>query len=317
VIPPPRLHPRTGDPGRRRTHRCAVTALAALTLAAAPLAAAGPAAAASAGSVPAHPSLGYLKAHARYDHMGWELSPRRATRPPAPAAVPLLAGVLGEQAASSLLSPAASSEVLGLDVASGQGDVSWSTVAADGAQFAYVKATEGSYYVNPYFAQQYDGSYSAGLIRGAYEFANPSYSSGTTQADYFVAHGGGWSADGKTLPGVLDIEYNPYGAECYGLSQPAMVSWIKAFVNTYHAKTGRWAVIYSTTDWWTTCTGNNGGFGSDDPLWLARYASSPGTLPAGWSFYTIWQYADSGTFPGDQDVFNGTSARLRALALNT
>jgi GH25 family lysozyme M1 (1,4-beta-N-acetylmuramidase) len=154
------------------------------------------------------------------------------------------------------------------------------------------------------------------LIRGAYAFANPSYSSGTAQAEYFVAHGGGWSADGKTLPGVLDIEYNPYGAECYGLSQSGMVSWIRAFVNEYHAKTGRWAVIYSTTDWWTTCTGNNSGFGSEDPLWLARFASSPGTLPAGWGFYTIWQYADSGTFPGDQDVFNGSSARLLALALN-
>lgn len=32
---------------------------------------------------------------------------------------------------------------------------------------------------------------------------------------------------------------NPNGAECYGLSQSAMVSWIKDFSNTYEAKTGR------------------------------------------------------------------------------
>ena len=311
----PRPSSRAGHDSHVRRRRFTVAALAAVAMAAAPLAAAAsPAAAAPAAN---HPSLSYLKAHANQVHMGWELSPRNATSPPPLSSIPLLSGVLGERSAARQLTSAASSEVLGLDVSAAQGDVNWSTVKADGAQFAYVKATEGTYYTNPDFTQQYEGSYDAGLIRGAYAFANPSYSSGTAQAEYFVAHGGGWSADGKTLPGVLDIEYNPYGAECYGLSQSGMVSWIRAFVNEYHAKTGRWAVIYSTTDWWTTCTGNNSGFGSEDPLWLARFASSPGTLPAGWGFYTIWQYADSGTFPGDQDVFNGTSARLSALALNT
>ena len=310
--PTPQSHVRTAGQRRRRY---TVAALATLAMAAAPLmSAVGPASAASAAK---HPSLAYLKAHAKYDHAGSNLSPRRATTAPATSAVPLLSGVIGQRTGSPMMAAAASSEVLGLDVASGQGNVNWSAVAADGAKFAYVKAAEGSYYVNPYFAQQYDGSYNAGLIRGAYEFANPSYSSGTTQAEYFVAHGGGWSADGKTLPGALDIEYNPYGAECYGLSQSAMVSWIRAFINEYHAKTGRWATIYSTTNWWVTCTGNNSGFGSEDPLWLADFASSPGPLPAGWGFYTIWQYADSGTFPGDQDVFNGTEARLQALAKNT
>ncbi len=75
--------------------------------------------------------------------------------------------------------------------------------------------------------------------------------------------------------------------------------------------------IYTTTDWWTTCTGNSGAFGSTNPLFVARYASTVGTLPAGWGFYTFWQYADAGTFPGDQDYFNGAIDRLQALALNT
>jgi GH25 family lysozyme M1 (1,4-beta-N-acetylmuramidase) len=205
----------------------------------------------------------------------------------------------------------------GLDVSSWQGNVNWSSVKSNGAKFAYIKATESTNYQSSYFSQQYTGSYNVGLIRGAYHFATPNTSSGATQADYFAAHGGGWSADHHTLPGMLDIEYNPYGATCYGLSHASMVSWIHAFINEYHAKTGRWATIYSTTDWWTSCTGNNSGFASNDPLFIARYASSAGTLPAGWGFYTFWQYADSGTFPGDQDVFNGSAARLLALADNT
>ncbi|MFJ9458548.1 GH25 family lysozyme [Kitasatospora sp. NPDC101447] len=52
-----------------------------------------------------------------------------------------------------------------------------------------------------------------------------------------------------------------------------------------------------------------------NPLWIARYASTVGTLPNGWSYQTFWQYADSGTFPGDQDYFNGAPDRLHALAL--
>ncbi|TQF06771.1 hypothetical protein E6W39_37020 [Kitasatospora acidiphila] len=203
----------------------------------------------------------------------------------------------------------------GMDVSGYQGSVDWSTAWADGASFAYVKATEGTGYTNPDFAQQYNGSYNVGMIRGAYHFALPNASSGATQASYFVNHGGGWSADGQTLPPALDIEYNPYGATCYGLSQSGMVNWIASFSNTVHSLTGRYPTIYTTTNWWTACTGNYGGFGSTSPLWIARYNTSPGALPNGWSYQTFWQYSDSGTFPGDQDYFNGAIDRLQALAL--
>jgi GH25 family lysozyme M1 (1,4-beta-N-acetylmuramidase) len=222
-------------------------------------------------------------------------------------------------AALTLLSSAlvgVSASLSGLDVSSYQGNVNWAAQASAGAKFAYIKATEGTGYINPYFTQQYNGAYNAGLIRGSYHFAHPDLSSGATQAKYFIAHGGGWSADGKTLPGALDIEYNPNpnGATCYGLSQSAMVSWIQDFSNTYHASTGRYPVIYTTTDWWTQCTGNSGAFGTNNPLWIARYSSSAGTLPNGWAYYSFWQYAYSGTFAGDQDSWNGDAAGLSRFA---
>jgi len=201
----------------------------------------------------------------------------------------------------------------GMDVSSHQGAVNWTTARANGARFAYVKATEGTTYQNPQFAQQYNGSYNAGLIRGAYHFALPDRSSGRTQGNFFVDHGGGWSADGKTLPPAIDLEYNPYGASCYGLSKTAMVAWIHDIANTVKARTGRDATFYTSTSWWTLCTGNNAGF-SANPLWIPRYGSSVGTLPAGWSFQTIWQNADSGIFPGDQNKFNGAFDRVQAFA---
>ena len=200
----------------------------------------------------------------------------------------------------------------GIDVSGHQNAVDWAFWWNQGKRFAYVKATEGTYYRNEDFTQQYNGSFNIGMIRGSYHFANPRDSSGAAQANFFVDHGGGWSRDGKTLPGALDIEYNPYaGGTCYGLSQAAMVNWIRDFTNTYRARTGRDAPIYSTTDWWVTCTGNNASFASTNPLWIARYSSSVGTLPAGWGFYTIWQFTSS---PIDQDNFNGAIDRLQALA---
>lgn len=119
---------------------------------------------------------------------------------------------------------------------------------------------------------------------------------------------------GITLPGMLDIEYNPNGATCYGLSQSAMVSWIKDFVNTYHSKTTRYPLIYTTADWWNTCTGGSTAFSTTCPLVLARYASSPGTIPGDWGYQTIWQNADSYTYGGDSDIFNGDISRLKVLA---
>jgi GH25 family lysozyme M1 (1,4-beta-N-acetylmuramidase) len=215
---------------------------------------------------------------------------------------------------TSAINPASVPQLPGIDVSDNQGDINWSSVAPN-IDFAYAKATEGTYYTNGDFYNQYVGPYDNGVIRGAYHFAIPNNSGGAAQADYFVAHGGGWSADGKTLPGALDIEYNPYGAECYGLSQSSMVSWVWSFVDEYVAKEHVYPVIYTTTDWWTSCTGNYGGFGAYDPLWIANFtASGGGTLPNGWGYYTFWQYADSGSEPGDQDVFNGAYSQLQVLA---
>jgi lysozyme len=202
----------------------------------------------------------------------------------------------------------------GVDVSSHQGNVAWPSLWDSGVRWAYVKATEGTSYRNPYYAQQYGGSHDVGMIRGAYHFATPDTAGGAAQADYFVDHGGGWTKDGRTLPGVLDIEYNPYGETCYGRTASQMVGWIRDFLDRYEARTGREAVIYTSTSWWKQCTGNYSGFGSSNPLWVARYASAVGELPAGWDVHTMWQYTSSGPIVGDHNKFNGALDRVQQLA---
>jgi GH25 family lysozyme M1 (1,4-beta-N-acetylmuramidase) len=201
--------------------------------------------------------------------------------------------------------------VAGIDVSGWQGNVDWASYWNQGKRFVWVKATENTNYTNPYFAQQYNGSYNQGFIRGSYHFATPDTSSGAAQANYFSAHGGGWSADGRTLPGALDMEYNPYGATCYGLSKAQMTQWILDFSNTYKARWNKFPAIYTSTSWWSQCV--SGDFSSTNPLWVARYASTVGALPFNWGFYTVWQYSST---PIDQDTFNGAINQLQAFATN-
>ncbi|WP_235835659.1 MULTISPECIES: lysozyme [Arthrobacter] len=209
--------------------------------------------------------------------------------------------------------------IQGLDVSSYQPSVDWQGQWNMGARFAYVKATEGNYYTSPTYASQYSGARSVGMIRGAYHFAIPSWSSGADQANYFVQNGGGWSSDGATMPPVLDIEYAPSYVgtnSCYGMSPSAMISWIHNFGDTVRSLTGRYPMIYSTTDWWQTCTGDATGF-SDYPLWIASYTTNTAIgTPTNWSTFSVWQYSSTGPFAGDSNVWNGDYASLQMFAGN-
>ncbi len=256
----------------------------------------------SATSSVATPAVLAPVSHPDADHMGSTIrahQPAAAVQPPSVA--PRMLSLTGAQPA-------------GMDVSSLQGNVDWATAATNGATFVYIKATEATGYVNPYLASQYTGAYAAGVIRGTYHFALPDRSTGAAQANYFLSHLGGWSPDGLTLPPMLDMEYNPYGATCYGQSPAQLAAWIAEFSNTVNAATGRYPTIYTTTDWWTYCLGNNSSFGATNPLFIASYAATPGVMPPGWGYQSIWQYAWQGTFPGDQDAFNGSLTQLQAFA---
>ena len=217
--------------------------------------------------------------------------------------------------------------VQGLDVSGHQTNVDWQQQWNMGARFAYVKASEGNYFTNDLFGSQYQGARNVGMIRGAYHFAIPNWSSGADQARYFVSNGGGWSADGYTMPPVLDFEFNPYagktingfyfGNTCYDMSGSQLASWVRDFGNTMLSLTGRLPVIYTNTSWWNQCLGTPTDFG-DYPLWVAAYPGSPsdnaGAVPASWSTYSIWQYSSTGPLAGDSNVWNGDYASLQRFA---
>ncbi|HXW43370.1 MAG TPA: GH25 family lysozyme [Streptosporangiaceae bacterium] len=215
--------------------------------------------------------------------------------------------------------------VQGIDVASlqhpGGAAINWTDVAEDGYAFAFIKATEGSYYTNPYYAADEAGARAAGLVVAPYAFAIPNYSGGTLQADYAL-DSAGTLPDGQSLPLIVDLEYDPYagqdgtpsGSWCYDLTPAQMVSWISAFVTEVQRRTGQLPIIYTVADWWDQCTDSSTAF-SADPLWVASAGTSSPTLPAGWTGWTFWQYTASAEVAGisgqtDASYLSGSALEL-------
>jgi GH25 family lysozyme M1 (1,4-beta-N-acetylmuramidase) len=219
------------------------------------------------------------------------------TAPAVPSPGPALAGTPSSATAARPLG--------GIDVAGYQhpGDVAiaWPSVAAAGYRFAAIKATEGDYYVNPWEATDLAEAKAAGLDVAPYHFAVPNVSGGSAQAQFAVEYSG-YTAGAQMLPLMLDIEYDPYVStdhtnECYGLTTGQMTAWLAAFVTTARSLTGQYPVIYTTANWWDTCTGGSVAFGAD-PMWVAAYGFNSPPMPAGWHAWTFWQYTSDGTVPG-------------------
>jgi lysozyme len=207
-------------------------------------------------------------------------------------------------------------------------------VAAAGNTFASIKASEGTYYANPYYAADATQAAEAGLFVMPYAFADPFRAkvngSAKEQADAAVRQLTSAAVPAsQMLPLALDIEPDPYAArqhtnQCYGLSHQAMVTWIRQFLAEAQLKTGMKPVIYTTAHWWNVCTGESAEFGSY-PLWIASYGKTAPALPAGWTKYTFWQRTAKGATRGitgsrvDQDILGqvkraGTVAKPLSFA---
>ncbi len=211
--------------------------------------------------------------------------------------------------------------VAGIDISSHDHErfsVQWRTEVAAGSQFVYIKATEGTAYVNPHFAADYAAARAAHRYVGAYVYARPDLGNPVGQAEHFLRHAR-FTRDSRTLVPFLDLEW-PYAGvktgRCYHLTPDQMRAWIHAFADRIEADIGRKPMIYTNTYWWNPCTGNDTSFGQY-PLDIANYRKAPPTLPAGWTTFALWQYAPGD--PGkrsnhDRDVVNGGAAGLRALA---
>lgn len=178
--------------------------------------------------------------------------------------------------------------------------------------FAFIKATEGTGYVSPTFADDIADAAETDLLISTYHYARPrtGEQDAARQARHYAEHLD--KIDGPTLPPVLDIEVSD------GLSPDQLVEWTREFIDTLEELTGRETMIYTYPSFWVSHMGNSDEF-SDQPLWIADY-SAVGTprVPDGWDTWTFWQDSDNANFPGvagpvDRNVFNGSERSLERL----
>ena len=195
-------------------------------------------------------------------------------------------------------------EVRGVDVSSYQGEIDWAVLRDAGISFAFIKATEGSGYVDRYFAENIEGARTAGLRAGAYHFFSYD-SSGISQAENFIKTVPKYD---DMLPPVVDLEF--YGE--YEKKPPAaekvckiLDELLKALREYY----GKRPIIYATRRSYSLYIS---GRYKDCDIWICDIVKKP-NLPDGrqWAF---WQYSHTEKLPGyngteefiDMNVFYGT-----------
>lgn len=193
--------------------------------------------------------------------------------------------------------------VHGIDVSSYQGKIDWKLVKAMrdddvGVTFAFIKATEGLFNVDPYFQRNWREAPKSGIICGAYHYLLPK-KSGEWQAKFFLQTVKFESGD---LPPVCDIE------ELNGIPASKMRVELKAFLSYVEKKTGVKPIIYTGLSFYKDYL--QGHF-DEYPLWIAHYYQSKLRVGSStkWQF---WQHSDKAKISGighvvDFNAFHGDS----------
>lgn len=208
---------------------------------------------------------------------------------------------------------------LGIDISGHQhnssGTIDINTaVDHSNVEFAFIKATESTNYINPHFRSDTMTAINKGIPIGFYHYAKPtnSISDAKEQARFFVDVTG-ISQGVKTLPPVLDLEENKEN-----LSSQQLIEWTQAYVNEIKRLTGKNVMMYTYPSFWRDEMNNTTRF-SDLPLWIAHYHNgTKPDVPGGWTNWTFWQYTSSGRVNGynqniDMNYFNGSSEALKSI----
>lgn len=180
--------------------------------------------------------------------------------------------------------------IYGIDVSHWQNKIDWKKVKKAGYDFAFCKCTQGVKYKDPNYEENKEGARKAGLIFGAYHFANANIAE--VEAENFCKNVGDLK-EGEIV--ILDYE-------THAIKDPA--SWCLSWITCVEKELGFKPMLYTYHEFlkkydWKKVSDNNNG------LWAARYGlqqQKPNNLfkPAtgSWSFYAIWQYCSKGKVDG-------------------
>ena len=195
----------------------------------------------------------------------------------------------------------------GCDISHWDGEIQWSGLKKSGIKFLFIKATQGTEYIDPRFESNWENARLYNFNRGAYHFYMPREDP-VAQAKHFLQTVG--HEKGDILP-VLDIEIS------HGIGPDQLSKDIALWIDTVKDSIGRYPIIYTDLYFWTRHI--QGDF-KHCPLWVAQWENTNApNLENTWNDWVFWQYADNGTVAGipsangkvDLDYFHGDEMRLR------
>lgn len=202
--------------------------------------------------------------------------------------------------------------VRGVDVSSYQGNIDWNILSSQNISFAFIKATEGSTFVDEYFEYNYKQAQNTNLRVGAYHFF--SYDSpGVTQAENFIAN---VEKCGNILPPVIDIEF--YGEkEKNPPAKSDVRKELDALIDELESHYEMKPIIYATEKCYSMYIADAY---EDYDIWIRDVITTPKLSDdKKWMF---WQYTNRERLDGykgkekyiDMNVFNGTKADFKNYA---
>ncbi|MBO7728987.1 MAG: glycoside hydrolase family 25 [Oscillospiraceae bacterium] len=179
--------------------------------------------------------------------------------------------------------------VIGADVSSYQTEINMNKLKEQNIEFIYIKATEGSTFQDPRFAENWENAAKAELLSGAYHFF--SYDSeGRTQAENFIRTVG-TDLRGRLLPAV-DVEY--YGdKEKNPPEKEDVIRELRIYLEMLEEEYGVKPLIYTRSDIYEKYL--KGEF-DEYKKWMSSLYT-----PLSWSYkddWYIWQYLNRGKLEG-------------------
>jgi lysozyme len=170
--------------------------------------------------------------------------------------------------------------IQGIDVSEEQGAIDWNTVAAHGADFAYIRATAGAGQRDNRFGDNWRAAAAAGMRRGAFH-AWSFCAGGVAQADNFVTTVPRVS---DALPATLVIAFAP---DCDARpTRAALVAQLVRFLSIAETHTGEPMLLKISKP---VARAYQLGTILHRPLWEVRNFAAPNYAARPWR---MWQASD-------------------------
>ena len=185
------------------------------------------------------------------------------------------------------ITPSSDNIYNGIDVSEYQENINFNLVKQSGIDIVYIRSSEGTNFIDPYFRRNYDEAKAVGLKVGFYHYVTArNITQAINEADFFASVIEGTSPDCLL---AMDFEY--FG----GLSNEEVNAISRAFLERLEQVTNKRTIIYS--DAYNAGNVFNSSL-SSYPLWIAQYGVEEPELYVNWENWTGFQYSDTGRING-------------------